>query len=77
MREYPGNSFLLSPQKRMLWVLIRSDSPQNVCCGYLLEVPQWGTSNEYPQHVFMEKYAKYYFLVEKKKTTFLDSEEDF
>ena len=22
------------------------------CCGYSLEVPQWGTSNEYPQHMF-------------------------
>ena len=25
-------------------------------CGYSLEVPQRGTSNEYPQHVFVEKY---------------------
>ena len=22
------------------------------CCGYSLEVPQQGTSNEYPQHMF-------------------------
>ena len=28
---------------------------KNICCGYSLEAPQWGTSNEYPQHVFMEK----------------------
>ena len=28
---------------------------ENVCCGYLLEAPEWGTSNEYPQHVFTEK----------------------
>ena len=27
----------------------------NICCGYSLEVPQWGTSNEYPQHVFAQK----------------------
>ena len=24
----------------------------NICCGYSLEVPQRGTSNEYPQHTF-------------------------
>ena len=24
---------------------------ENNCCGCSLEVPQWGTSNEYPQHV--------------------------
>ena len=28
---------------------------ENICCGYSLEVPQRGTSNEYPQHVFVEK----------------------
>ena len=27
-------------------------SPQLTCCGYSLEVPQRGTSNEYPQHTF-------------------------
>ena len=25
---------------------------ENICCGYSLEVPQWGTSNKYPQHMF-------------------------
>ena len=25
---------------------------ENICCGYSLEVPQWGTSNEYQQHTF-------------------------
>ena len=25
------------------------------CCGYSLEATLWGTSNEYPQHVFMKK----------------------
>ena len=31
---------------------------QNICCGYSLEVPQWGTSNEYPQHMFLWKIRK-------------------
>ena len=25
---------------------------KNICCGYSAEVPQWGTSDEYPQHRF-------------------------
>ena len=32
----------------MLWVLIRSAS----ACGYSLEAPRRGASNEYPQHMF-------------------------
>ena len=24
---------------------------KNICCGYSLEVPRGGTSNEYPQHM--------------------------
>ena len=27
-----------------------------LCYEYSLEVPHWGVSNEYPQHVFVEKY---------------------
>ena len=25
---------------------------KDLCCEYTLEVPQWGSSNEYPQHKF-------------------------
>ena len=25
---------------------------KNICCGYSLEAPQWGVSNEYQQHMF-------------------------
>ena len=25
---------------------------ENICCGYSLEAPRWGASNEYPQHMF-------------------------
>ena len=25
---------------------------ENICCGYSLETPRWGASNEYPQHTF-------------------------
>ena len=31
---------------------------ENICCGYSLEVPQQGTSNEYPQHIFSRRNKK-------------------
>ena len=31
---------------------------KNVCFGYSLEVPQWGTSNEYPQLLFLSRIKK-------------------
>ena len=30
-------------------------SAQNIDCGYSLEPPQWGSSNEYPQSMFLEE----------------------
>ena len=36
---------------------------ENTYCGYSLEAPQWGASNEYPQHVFSwrnKKILKYF-----------------
>ena len=40
---------------------------KNICCGYSLEVPRRGTSNEYPQHMFLtrQEIKCQYFLVEK------------
>ena len=40
---------------------------ENICCGYSLEAPQRGASNEYPQHMFSWRNKKKYqhFLVEK------------
>ena len=31
---------------------------QNISCGYTLEPPQWGGSNEYPQSMFSSKNKK-------------------
>ena len=33
-------------------------SAQNINCWYLLELPQWGGSNEYPQSMFLSKNKK-------------------
>ena len=41
---YQANSFLISRK--------------NICCGYSLEVPQRGASNEYPQHMFLSRSKK-------------------
>ena len=30
-------------------------SDQNIDCGYLLELPLWGSSNEYPQSMFLSR----------------------
>ena len=31
---------------------------KNICCGYSLEAPRRGTSNEYPQHMFLSRNKK-------------------
>ena len=31
---------------------------ENICCGYSLEVPRWGASNEYPQDMFLSRNKK-------------------
>ena len=33
-------------------------SAQNIDCGYLLESPHWGGSNEYPQSMFLSRNKK-------------------
>ena len=31
---------------------------ENICCGYSLEAPRRGASNEYSQHVFLSRNKK-------------------
>ena len=33
-------------------------SAENNDCGYLLELPQWDGSNEYPQSMFLSRIKK-------------------
>ena len=33
-------------------------SAQNIDCGYLLELPWWGSSNEYPQSTLLSRNKK-------------------
>ena len=46
----------------MLWVLIRN----------VLQVPQQGTSSEYPQHVFVEKKKNNNTFWQKKKSSYVE-----
>ena len=34
---------------------ISAQNIENIDCGYWLELPHWGSSNEYPQSVFEQK----------------------
>ena len=40
---------------------------KNICCGCSLEVPQWGASNEYPQHMFSWRNKKDITIFRMKK----------
>ena len=46
-------------------------SAQNIDCGYSLEPPQWGGSNEYPQSMFLwggsNEYPQSMFLSRNNK----------
>ena len=35
----------------------------NICCGYSLEAPRRGASNEYPQHMFYGELEKKYPII--------------
>ena len=49
--------FIISPVMWAIRVVLFLFVHENIHCGYSLEAPQTGTSNEYPR-VFMEKYEK-------------------
>ena len=59
----------------MLWVLIRSTSlffHENIRCGYSLEVPHGGASNEYPQHNFSWRNKKNINSFRLKNVSYLE-----
>ena len=44
-------------QTKSTYVFLTS-SRKDICCGYSLEAPRWGTSDEYPQHIFSRRNKK-------------------
>ena len=50
-------------KEEYLMIILEYLSPilqKSICCGYWLEVSQWGTSNEYPQHKFLWRNKEIY-----------------
>ena len=44
---------------------------KNICCGYSLEAPRGGASNEYPQHIFLRRNKKSINTFCMKKASYL------
>ena len=42
-------------RKLLIFILFLN---KNICCGYSLEAPHRGASNEYPQHMFLSRNKK-------------------
>ena len=61
MRCFFNNNNKKKPKKKQLMFFLFLH--KNICCWYSLEAPRWGTSNEYPQHMF--------FLWRNQKNIFL------
>ena len=49
---------------------------KNICCGYSLEVPRWGASNEYPQHMFSWRHKTIIELFGRKTRLIWNHEAD-
>ena len=63
--------FLIATDKRGYPHIIFLISPQNIGCGYSLEAPHRGTSNEYPQHMFSWRNKKDISIFRMKKAPYL------
>ena len=70
---YWGNYIIIAPDKTFFFFFFQPKSfdiffyfSMKTCCGYSIEVPCQGASNEYPQHIFSITDKKY--LREKKQT---------
>ena len=44
---------IIATDKRGIHVIFFLLLDAQICCWYSLEAPQWGASNEYPQHMFL------------------------
>ena len=58
VKIYLSNQNLLAPKLTFSLYI-----EENICCGYSLEVPHRGTSNEYPQHMFSSRNKKNIYLI--------------
>ena len=67
IRSFSRKCFLWVPQHMAFDIFLFLH--ENVCCVYSLEAPQWGASNEYPQHMVLWKNKNYINTLLKKKSS--------
>ena len=53
--------------KKLCFILLSS---QNICFGYLLELPQLGNSNKYPKHILLEVLMQYSYIISHELSPF-------
>ena len=54
--------------RRDIYIIFSLFLSENICCGYSLEAPHRGASNEYPQHMFLCRNKKNISIFRMKKT---------
>ena len=61
----------IATDKRGIHIIFFLFLKENICCGYSLEAPQGGASNEYPQHMFSLRNKKDISSFRMKKVPYL------
>ena len=54
---------MLFQSKHINIFLFLKKKKNNICCGYSLDLPHQGASNEYPQHIFSWRNKKNIYLL--------------
>ena len=61
----------IAPDKRGIHIIFFLFLDEYICCGYSLEVPHRGASNEYPQHMFSLRNKNVISIFRMKKAPYL------
>ena len=61
----------IATDKRGIQIIFFLFLDENICCGYSLEAPHQGASNEYPQHMFLLRNKKDISIFQMKKVPYL------
>ena len=63
--------YIIATDKRGSHIIFFLFLDENICCGYSLEAPRRGASNEYPEHMFSLKNKKHISIFQMKKASYL------
>ena len=66
IENFTSKNWKFSDKKTLIFSNI---SAQNLVCGYSLELPQWGSSNKYPQSMFWAEIKKIMYTPENPSFT--------